>query len=530
MARARRCTARASSASGRRSSSRRVNSQGGAAIALARTMLLAGAALAIAVVTFGVLLAGGDRDAHAQSFIVDTTADAVDTAPGDGVCAAAGGGCSLRAAVQEANALAGADAISVGAGTYTLSLAGAQESAAATGDLDIAADLTIVGAGIAATIVDAAQLDRVFEVVSEATVSISGMTMRNGRSDPNDGGAVHNAGTLTLSDVAIKSSHADDGGAIANSATATLLDSELLDNAAADGGGAIISHGALTIRRSTIATNTAAMVGGGVNSLGTLTISESLIAHNTASSGNGAGLASFAGATLTNVTFSDNSARINGGGIYGEGSLALTNVTISGNTADVAAGGVSSTDGTVQLRNTIIAGNQPDQCGGTGSLVSQGSNISSAEDCQLTGDGDMQNTDPMLGPLTDNGGPTETHALLSGSPAIDNGQPAGCPQVDQRGVPRSQNGLCDIGAFEVGPLPVATPTPTPIPIREVGDANCDRSVDSIDAALVLQQIAGLLGALPCQSAADANQDGSLNSIDAALILQYSAGLLTRLPP
>lgn len=503
-------------------------------------MLLTGAALALAALTMCVAFSRHERVAHAQSFIVDTTADAVDTSPGDGSCATAGGGCSLRAAVQEANALAGADSISVPAGTYTLSLAGGQESAGATGDLDITADLTIEGAGSGATIVDPAQLDRVFDVVDgAATVSISGLTMRNGRSDPADGGAVHNEGTLTLSDVLMDNNHGDDGGALLNLGTATVLDSALTNNTAGDTGGAIINHGTLTIRNTSIDTNSAPFAGGGVNNFGPLTLSESLVAHNGTISGNGGGLASFASATLTNVTFSDNTAGLNGSGISSESSLALTNVTIADNTAtNGTGGGLYTHESAVQFRNSIIAGNQPDQCAGTGGYISQGNNLSSAEDCLFMAGGDLQNTDPMLGPLADNGGPTQTRALLHGSPAIDHALTlVGCPSTDQRGIARPQGGRCDIGAYELGaeaPPPTHTPPPRPTststPAGLVGDASCDRSINSIDAALVLQHVAGLLGSLPCQSAADANQDGSLNSIDAALILQYSAGLLTHLPP
>ncbi len=503
------------------------------------------------------------RDAHASAFIVNTQADAVDAAPGDGTCATAEGACSLRAAIQEANELVGPDSISVPAGTYVLTGASG-ENAAATGDLDITADVAIDGVGIGVTIVDAGQLDRVFDVVG-GSASISGMTMRNGRSDPNDGGAVHNVGTLTLSDVAIEDSHGDDGGAIANSGTATVLDSTLTQNSAADTGGAIVNHGTLTVRRTAVDTNTAPFGGGGINSFGTLTISESLIAHNQSMSGNGAGLASFALATLTNVTISDNDAGTNGAGVASESSLVLSSVTIADNTANGVGSGLFTNASGVQFRNTIIAGNTDDQCAGSGGYISQGNNISSAKDCLFGAGGDLQNANPMLGALGDNGGPTHTHALLDGSPAIDHALTlGGCPPTDQRGVPRPQNGQCDIGAYEAGAVPTATPaatntpeatptsppvdtpTPTDLPIAsatptatptglhkdiEIGDANCDGSISSLDAAIVLQMVAGFIDPDDYKLCGpDANRDGDINSIDAALILQYSAGLLTQLPP
>src|SRR5437773_2640657 len=143
--------------------------------------------------------------AHAATFTVDSTVDAVDAAPGDGVCATAGGTCTLRAAVQEANALGGANTIEVPAGTHTLTLAGV-EDAAASGDLDVTGgSLTIEGAAAATTVVDANGLDRIFEVLAPATSSIANLTMKNRRSPATisypitgSGGGIFNHGTLTL--------------------------------------------------------------------------------------------------------------------------------------------------------------------------------------------------------------------------------------------------------------------------------------------------------------------------------------------
>jgi CSLREA domain-containing protein len=100
---------------------------------------------------------------HAAQFVVDTTVDAVDVLPGDGTCSAAGGECTLRAAIQEANPLAGGDEITLPAGVYALSIPGTDEDAAASGDLDVTdvSGLSIIGAGAGVTIVDAAGIDRV---------------------------------------------------------------------------------------------------------------------------------------------------------------------------------------------------------------------------------------------------------------------------------------------------------------------------------------------------------------------------------
>ena len=104
-------------------------------------------------------------------------------------------------------------------------------------------------------------------------------------------------------------------------------------------------------------------------------------------------------------------------------------------------------------------------------MSSSGHNLDSDGSCGLSGPGDLPNTDALLGLLADNGGPTQTHALLAGSPAIDAGDNAACPATDQRGVARPQDGdgdgaaVCDIGAYELGGVPPASPTPTPSPVE-----------------------------------------------------------------
>ena len=137
--------------------------------------------LALAVFVALALLGALAQPSGAATFTVNSTADFVDANPGNGVCETAPGNgvCTLRAAIQEANALAGADTIILPAGTYTLGIPGPDEDAAATGDLDITGDLAITGAGAATTIVDGGGLDRVFEIHG-ATVQISGVTIRNG--------------------------------------------------------------------------------------------------------------------------------------------------------------------------------------------------------------------------------------------------------------------------------------------------------------------------------------------------------------
>ena len=138
------------------------------------------------------------REALAANLVVNSVADAVDQDPGNGICDTGNGSCTLRAAVMEANALAGADTIVLPAGIYILAIAATKHAGAAEGDLDIIDELTITGAGAAATIVDGGGIDRVFKLLPEATVEISGVTVRNGNSIGNGGGILNEEGTLVL--------------------------------------------------------------------------------------------------------------------------------------------------------------------------------------------------------------------------------------------------------------------------------------------------------------------------------------------
>jgi hypothetical protein len=150
-----------------------------------------------------------------------------------------------------------------------------------------------------------------------------------------------------------------------------------------------------------------------------------------------------------------------GGGIANGGTLTISNSTLSGNTAYGAlgstGGGIYNSAASATLQNSIVA-NSPSGGNCYGTVTSKGYNLGSDSTCNLSGPGDLNNTDPMLGPLQNNGGPTQTMALPSGSPAIDAGNPRGCTdglghllKTDQRGKPRpnpEDTGGCDIGAYE----------------------------------------------------------------------------------
>jgi hypothetical protein len=337
----------------------------------------------------------------------------------------------------EINLAEAGDVILVPAGTITLTGAAGNDDNT-SGDLDVTKEITIQGVGAQHTIVDGGGLDRVFHVLGGATVTIAGLTIRNGNPGvASSGGGVLVAGpsTLTLTNVLVtQNAAAVFGGGVAGGMTATIILSGV-----------------------TLADNAAGVHGGGL---------ESRLA-----------------ATLVNTTVSGNRAGAFGGGIaVTSGTATLNNVTITANTADSDnagggdGGGISQGDMTVvTLRNTLIAGNAvgssgtgPD-CDSTlgGVYTSRGSNLigNPGPSCTFvpapaTAD-DLVGVDPVLGPLAQNGGPTPTHALLAGSAAIEAGDGA-CEPADQRGVVRPQGGRCDIGAVEAlappGSLTLGPPT------------------------------------------------------------------------
>jgi hypothetical protein len=172
---------------------------------------------------------------------------------------------------------------------------------------------------------------------------------------------------------------------------------------------------------------------------------------------------------ITNSTISGNFSFVEGGGVLNGGSLTITNSTFGDNSSSSLAGawGIHNNGGMLQIGNTILKGGQGSNIinSNSGTVISHGYNLSSdAGGGFLTAIGDQINTDPLLGPLQDNGGLTYTQALLTGSPAIDAGEPNFTPPpfTDQRGYARVFNGRIDIGSLEVQPSPTPTPRPTPI--------------------------------------------------------------------
>lgn len=459
----------------------------------------------------GALFMGGLSLAQAAIFSVNNTTDAVDVTPGNGVCATANGVCSLRAAIQEANALAGDDVILVPAGVFNLTLSGVDEDAAAKGDLDITSNLTLQGQGANKTFIDGMSSDRVFHVHLGAQASLRAITIRNGSANTpglsGTGGGVANHGNLLLADCNIdRNTAAVQGGGIFNglglsssidfiSPTLVVERCTISNNLTQVGGGIANTEGVVTVRDSAISGNLNAVfpgvvMGGGIYNYGfnsALTVERSTISGHAAI--DGAGIYHGLGAmVLNNVTLSGNTARRNGGGLFNGNTVAaqlskLINVTLSANQAQAndnanvpstgrGGGGIFNRAGAkLSLLNTLIAGNTVGKAcyNDTGGVIeSLGHNLDDDNSCGLSAGSDIAAGSANLASLANNGGATQTHALLAGSGAIDAGVASECPATDQRGYGRT--GACDIGAFEfngisgvdvvVAPPPNTTVTPT----------------------------------------------------------------------
>ncbi len=288
-------------------------------------------------------------------FTVDTTQDSVDATPGDGVC---GDGtvnsCSLRAAIQEANAWPGDDTVLLGGGTYVLDLAPVSPDTVATGDLDVEDGLTVAGQGESLTTIDASALgDRAFDIAANVQVTIQGLTITKGNAA--NGGGVRNGGRLTMRDVTLDGNTANatfngGGGGLYQTGLGATLDLEratLSANSAtaSSGGGLSLNQGTARIRFSRIVNNQAFSNGGGISINGgvTVEIEDSLIDGNQtldANTGLGGGISSFGALTLTRSTLSNNRTQFFGGGLYTNGptttpttpsALQIVNTTIHGN-------------------------------------------------------------------------------------------------------------------------------------------------------------------------------------------------------
>jgi hypothetical protein len=392
------------------------------------------------------LLAGTDPPARVApqsppTFTVNSNSDVVASPPlSNGICETAPNNhtCTLRAAIMKANNFPG------GGVTIVLpALTGGAQYRLILDQLTITSTMTIAGGGAANTIIDGGGITPAARVL------------------------LVEYGVVTISGVTIQGANADGGG---------------------HGGGLALSNAELTLQNSIITSNT----GAGIFNSGTLTVTDSLVGHNT-----DVGIAALLGVTtLIRVTVSMNGgggvyiidspvdvvdstiSGNTGGGLYNAGGLRVINSTVSGN---IGTGIINSTymdhvgglslynstitrnrggifGGTVYLQNTLLDSNFGEDCSGI--VISQDYNLfSTTAGCTISGGThDLKNVPGQTGPLQNNGGPTFTNALLTGSPAIDAGNPGGCTDqfgaplhTDQRGWARPDGTPCDIGAFEYYP-------------------------------------------------------------------------------
>jgi hypothetical protein len=349
--------------------------------------------------------------AHAASvFTVDDASDAPDSAVGDGVCATAQGRCTLRAAVQEADAAAGSEVvIPKGLGPIRLTVPSGAEAVAgsgvkidgAAGDLDVSGTITVTGAGPFESVIDGAGAVRVFDVHRTGTLKLKGVELANGKADFDGdtghvhGGAIHNHGTLHVANTAIHSSSASaqgwGGGGITNAAAAT--------------------------------------------------------------------------ATLENVTIARNDSVDHGGGIENLGTMSITNVTVTDNRAPAFRGGGIWATGITSVTNSIVALNSfgADCSTANSAIRSLGHNLEGDGTCVFPQPSDLK------GPTGfDFGAAPRFYGLEASSQAVDAGDPQSCPTQDVRGVARPQDGngdgtaACDIGSFErEAASPAREPDPAP---------------------------------------------------------------------
>src|SRR4051812_13162232 len=379
-----------------------------------RTPLIAACATAAALAC-----AGSASAAEYTPTTFDDSISGVHTAdcPAD----ATAPGCTLREALAAARDHGGDDLVKLDAGRYELE-----------GSLSLDGDgkVTVRGAGARATVVDAngdvERPARGLVIRAETTGEISDLAVTGAYST--GGGLLDRAALLVEQDERTR-------------ATGLVRRVRLYDNTSQGSGGAIANQGTLTVESSLVDHNTSFLAGGGIENGSKLKVVNSTISDNKT-----LGLVdaeSSLGGAIDNQQFNP------------DASLTLDSTTVAGNTAAWRGGGIVTSDEIpTTVRNSIVAGNHAPEghpnCLGT--PTSGGHNLEDGTSCGFNATGD-QNADPKLGAVVDNGGPTDTRALLAGSPAIDAGTTVDCPAFDQRGFTRPVGDACDIGAFELGSAP-----------------------------------------------------------------------------
>lgn len=317
--------------------------------------------------------------------------------------------CTLPNAITSANTDTATGGCTAGSGNDTIifdSTLSGQTITLGSALSDLTTNITIDGSSLTSHVkISGNNAYRVFNITAAGTVVLDHLDLINGNDGNNGGGGIQNAGTLTINHSTLANHYSGPGFS---------------------GGGGIRSTGTLTVNNSTFSSNTAAGSAGGVfNASGTLTVNNSTFSGNSAPNGSSSG-----------------------GGIANMGTLTVNNSTFSGNSAGNGGGGIAIFSGTATVRNTILANNGGKDCSGTINTALNNLIQTTATACGLTNgtNGNKIGVDPLLGALANNGGSTQTFALLTGSPAINAGDSATCISTDQRGTARA--GVCDIGAFE----------------------------------------------------------------------------------
>jgi hypothetical protein len=314
-------------------------------------------------------------------------------------------------------------------------------------------------------------------IANGGTLTVTSCTFA-GNAAGGAGGGLYTTGTATVSGCILTSNTAASGGGVFNAVgSASLIDCSLTGNSAS-AGGALFNQTTATLTDCTLAGNTASFFGGLENSSGaSVSLSNSTLSSNTGGAIGNQGTASLTNCTVCGNTTNagvDSTGGIDTSSLNSDASTTLLNCTVANNTnlaggpGGLFAGRYGTGQSTVTLTNTIVAENAGSQFGtagasvGPGTFVSQGYNLSSDSSGSLTQPGDLQNVNPLLAPLGNYGGPTQTLALLPGSPAIDAGSNALAVDAgnnplttDERGVARVVNGTVDIGAFESRPFTIA---------------------------------------------------------------------------
>ena len=344
-------------------------------------------------------------------------------------------GYSLRQALNAANEDAQVDVINIPEGIYTLYMSGADEDNNVSGDLDVKNNLFIVGKGPEKTFIDGSGITRVLHIVQAGvSVGLVNLTIQNGKvtnsHNQAHGAGILNKGSLSLYNVGIKNNTnaADNnfGGGIYNDGVLTITNATLSGNQALSGGA--------------IYTNNSAQTG----------IERSLLVNNRASS-RASAIESYGSLQVTNTTVDGNVSTYGSAIHLAFGTADISFCTITNNTPGTASAALELGLASLNLHQTLLAANQSTDAikrNCSYKIADATYNLEDANTCGFSTATNLVNTDPKLGPLQDNGGPTQTRALAAGSPAIDYVKINTGVIVDQRGFTRPVGPWADIGAYE----------------------------------------------------------------------------------